>query len=340
MYEYANQVAEMGHDVVIYHPFYLPDTNSANLSFAKKLYYKIFSPPQWFKLNKKIKRKLILEVLGQYFEDADVIYYTWWALALEIDKIPASKGIKFNLIQDLEFWNGYEEKIISSYRLPTTYNIAISEHICKFVNKYAVHPVEKISLAIDNNKFNVTKPVNGRNNYAICMMYSEEPRKGSLYGLQALLKAKQKIPGLQIKLFSVYDRPGDLPDYIKFIKDSPRLEEIYNSSAIFISPSLQEGCALPPMEAMICGCAVICTDIDGHGEYSRPGKTTLTAPPKDVDALCEKIIYLVNNNDERVRIALAGNDFMKKHSWQESTRQLVAIWEKVIAKQKTHNLGN
>lgn len=336
MYEYANRLAHLGHEVIFYHPLKVPNTNSVTPRPLKKIFYTIRKPPTWFKLSAKIKMRLIPEIQEEYIEDADIIFFTWWAVAIEVAKLPPAKGIKYNLVQDLEFWNGSDDKVLASYRLPNTYQIAISTHIQWYVSKYAVNPVEKILVAIDEKKYHIIKPIEERDRGSICMMYSEEPRKGSIYGIEALKKAKEQVPPLKVTLFGTYEKPGDLPDFIEFVKNPPRLEEIYNNAAIFLGPSLQEGSALPPMEAMMCGCAVICTDIEGHAEYAISGKTAITVTAKDTDAMCHEIVRLVSNPAKRVKIAAEANAFIKKFSWSTSIQRLVTIWEKALNQQYTN----
>jgi glycosyltransferase involved in cell wall biosynthesis len=148
--------------------------------------------------------------------------------------------------------------------------------------------------------------------------------------MEAVKKAKEKMPSLDVTFFSIYDRPPELPGFIKFVFNSPHVEEVYNNAAIFLGPSLQEGCALPPVEAMMCGCAVICTDIEGHSEYARDNETAILTPVKDVEAMAEKILWLVNNPEQRVKLAGQGNNFIKKFTWRDSANQLNDIWQKAV----------
>jgi glycosyltransferase involved in cell wall biosynthesis len=104
-----------------------------------------------------------------------------------------------------------------------------------------------------------------------------------------------------------------LPSWIEYIHNPSRVslvEDVYNASSLYLCPSWSEGWHLPPAEAMACGCAVVSTDIDGVRDYARPGRTALLAPVHDSAALAAHIVRLSRNDDERVRLALAGNEFI------------------------------
>lgn len=326
MYEFANQLALAGHRINFYHVLKVSYMVYYKPYWLRWLYFSMNKPPVWFKLEPSIKTHLIPQVSNKYIADGDIIFSTWWALVHDMQSLSASKGTKNNLIQDIEFWAGFEDKVIQSYKFADIYNIAISEHIKTFVEQHSNNPVKKIMLAIDEKKYSQRIPLEQRDNASICMMYSEEPRKGSKFGLEAIIKAKQQLPNLTIKLFSVYKKPQNLPDYITYIENPEKIENIYNSSAIFLGPSLQEGCALPPIEALRCGCAVICTDIDGHGEYKIKGETVIAVPPMDTDAMCNEIIHLVKNPDQRIKLAKRGHEFISKFTWHNATQQLIDMW--------------
>jgi len=124
-------------------------------------------------------------------------------------------------------------------------------------------------------------------------------------------------------MFGTSERPSDIPFDFKYFK-SPSKDthnEIYNNAAIFIAASKAEGFALPPAEAMICGCALCCTDIGGFAMYAINEKTALTSKVYDVQSLTENILKLIMNNELRIKIAKNGNEFIKRFTWENSIKQ-------------------
>jgi glycosyltransferase involved in cell wall biosynthesis len=333
MFEYANHLAQLGHDVTLYYPIKVAFIKQSFLkATVKYVLYKERAGKvlNWFTLDERIDLKCIYRINNNTIKDGDIIFSTWWSLMFEVKGLSANKGRVFNLIQDIESWQGFEEQVKSSYTIANSSNVVIANHLFKYVYEHSGVVPFKVPIAVDNNIYNIKKPIALRNAYTICMMYSIEPRKGSKYGLEALYELKTKYPLLRAILFSVADAPVDLPDWIEYYKKYPKLNELYNEAAVFLSPSVQEGCALPPMEAMHCGCAVVCTDIEGHKEYARDNETVLLANTTDVADMVEKVSALFEDKELRVRIASRGNKLMEDYSWSASTLKLELLFNKEI----------
>jgi len=327
MYQYANLLAEMGHHVEFYHANKTQYLKYRTPSWLRYFYIKYFEPrvPKWFPLAKAIKSHVIPYVSDKFIDDADAIVSTWWATAMEVDKLSKSKGAKFNLIQDYEIWTGHVDKVHASYCLQTV-KIVYVKYLISLIEKYGGNTPFYIPIGIDRGRFSLTSSIDERTPFSICMMYSEEPRKGSYCGLQALLKLKSRYPQLEVRLFSVFSRPPDLPNWIQFFERPDDLCSIYNNSAIYMTPALQEGWALPPAEAMVCGCAVVCTDIPGHYDYGINNETVLLTEKNNLDDIVTKIAWLINDNIMRIRIAKNGNLFAQRYEWKLAGEQ----FEKVL----------
>jgi glycosyltransferase involved in cell wall biosynthesis len=154
------------------------------------------------------------------------------------------------------------------------------------------------------------------------MLYSIQEIKGSKYGVEALRIVKRQFPDLKVKLFGVCPKPGNLPEWMSYQRNPDDLCGIYNDSAIFISNSLTEGFGLVSVEAMSCGCAVVCTDILGHKEYAIDGETALLAEPKNPQDMAEKIITLLENDAMRTDLALTGYKSVQKYSWDGAVKKM------------------
>ena len=121
--------------------------------------------------------------------------------------------------------------------------------------------IEVIPIAVDHH-FRVINSILGRSKRVV-MLYSPRSHKQSELGLTALLKCKNAVPDLQVSLFgAVRKRPAELPSWMEYhgnVSESD-LIKLYNSASIYLCSSAAEGFALPPAEAMACGCAVATTD--------------------------------------------------------------------------------
>lgn len=326
MYEYAKRFSERGHDVTIYHVMKVPFTLNVEISDKNilrrykwlKITQRLNKKPRWFVLPSMIKCLTIPSIKDKYIENADAIVTTWWASVFEMNHLSVSKGKKINLIQGYENWLGNEDLLHQSYNIPNTINIVIASYLQKVVSSYTSNKIEVIFNSIDSKEFFVKKSIKDRCPMSISMMYSKQDLKGSVFGLQALEILKKKFPQLEVNLFSVRSKPKDLPKWISYYKNPSNLCDIYNSSSIFISTSMQEGWGLTPMEAMSCGCACVATEIEGHSEYMVDYQNCLFIQPKDVFGIVDKVSLLIENEKLRFEIASNGENTAKYYLWSNA----------------------
>lgn len=332
MYEYANRLAQLGYKVHITYPL---KTKFMEYRWSYPIRWLLsriegFSADEWFPFRKEITRSYIKEVSDKYIDEADVIITTWWSTAMDVGKLSDSKGKKINLIQGYEDWEGHVDLLHATYDMPRVTNVVVASYLKEIVNKYTNKPVYFISNAIDNRKFKVKDSIEDRNLATVCMVYSTQEIKGSQYGIEALRIVKKKYPQLKVDLFGVCPEPDDLPSWMAYFRNPSDLSDLYNRNAIFITNSLTEGFGLVSVEAMACGCALICTDILGHREYAVDGETALLVPVKDPDKMAERIINLIEDNDYRKELAQRGNAYIQGFSWDRAVVKMNDLIKQVL----------
>lgn len=324
MYEYANRLADLGYKVHITYPL-KTKYMTYRWSYIIRLFFSYlegFRTDEWFPFNKHIKRSYVKEVSDKYIEDSDIIIATWWSTVLDMGKLSPQKGKKINLIQGYENWEGHEDLLFKSYDLKGLTNVVVARYLLEIVKKYTKNRTELIYNAIDSNVFSLSDKIEDRNPLKICMLYSIQKIKGSEYGIEALNIVHKKYPNLEVELFGVCPEPSNLPSWIKFHKNPNRLNDIYNRNSIFISNSLTEGFGLVSVEAMACGCALICTEIAGHKEYAIDGQTALLVEPENSIQLAEKIEFLIKDDVYRKELAKRGSDSVKIFSWTSAIAKM------------------
>lgn len=113
---------------------------------------------------------------------------------------------------------------------------------------------------------------------------------------------KTKIPQLHVNIFGFPSKPSNLPSWYSYYQQPNKKlhNEIYNTSAIYVGASYSEGFCLTPPEAMMCGCAVACTDIGGYKTVGIDGITALLSPVGDFPCMKQHsnqiFIFLRNIN--------------------------------------------
>jgi glycogen(starch) synthase len=83
-------------------------------------------------------------------------------------------------------------------------------------------------------------------------------------------------------------------------------------AGIAVFPSFAESFGLAPLEAMICGCAVIFTQSSCGPEIVQDGVTGLLADPYNINDIASKILLLLNNNTYCGQLALRGQRYVKE----------------------------
>lgn len=326
MFQFANRLRARGHDVVIYYSIKRPFKKQRTPVWLRLLISKLrMRKVSWFPLDPSIGQEIVSEINDRTVRDADATMCTWWQMAYAINELSPSKGRKYNFIQDYELWTGQEEKVHESYKLPVKH-IVIAKYLQDIVEEYNGKRPPLVNTPIDTTIFKITTPSDQRVAASLMMMYSEEPRKGTKYGLDALNKVKSRVAEFKVTLFSVYNRPADLPDWIEFHTRPTNLPELYNRHAIFFSPSLGEGWGLPPAESMACGCTVVCTDIGGHRDYAVDNETAILVPVKESEPMAAAIIKVIEDNALRLKLAAAGNHLIRtEFTWDRAVMNLESL---------------
>lgn len=118
-------------------------------------------------------------------------------------------------------------------------------------------------------------------------------------------------------------------DRVRFIPSvsDRELAVLYSSADVFIFSSAYEGFGLPLLEALSCGCAVVCSDIAVFKEIG--GDVVTTYPVGDVDVLASTVICTLGSNEYaslescQKRIAHAST-----FSWQQCAQKTVEVYKK------------
>jgi glycosyltransferase involved in cell wall biosynthesis len=99
------------------------------------------------------------------------------------------------------------------------------------------------------------------------------------------------------------------------------------SCRVLVLPSLSEGLGRVLIEAMACGKPVIGTNTGGIPSLIHDGINGFLVPPNDPEVLAERLIYLVSNEDEAVRMGARGREFVAQTF---STEKYVGGYAKVL----------
>lgn len=324
MYEYANRLYEKGYEVHLTYPIETKFMKYRFPYFIRRILSVIegFRTSRWFDFHKGITMSYVPQVKDKYIQDADVVIATWWSTVLDMGELSPEKGKKINLIQGFENWEGHEDLLYASYNMKDTVNVVVASYLGDIVKEHTDNRIVLINNGVNGEIFSLKNEISKRSPYTVAMIYSEQKIKGSEYGLQALNLVKDKVPDLKVEMFGVYPEPEGLSDWISYYRNPDDLSALYNRNAIFISNSFTEGFGLVSIEAMFCGCAVVATDILGHRNFCVEGETALLVDPGNAQQMADKIYLLINNNDQRIKIAEQANQFVQRFKWENAVSKM------------------
>lgn len=104
-----------------------------------------------------------------------------------------------------------------------------------------------------------------------------------------------------------------------FHDDIPKILSIFD---IKVLPSVTEGFGLVLVEAMAMGKPIVATNVGGIKEILKDGETGLLVPAKDPEALAEKILYLLKNKNEAIKLGVRAKEESEKYDIHFHTRKL------------------
>jgi hypothetical protein len=300
--------------------------------------------------------------------DSDAIIATAWETAYAVSKLSERKGKKFYFIQHYEAWGlwddescwaeaekhkkgsdagfamagvtpknsflkRYKEAVDTSYELPLI-KITISTWLKRLLEENFGGPVEgPVINGINSGMFYPDPSPVEKKHLRILMPWRPYKNKGSEDGIKAFSMVRAKHPDIDFVLYGI-KRPDTIPPWASFVENASddELRRLYSDADIFVCPSWVEGFGLTPMEASACGCAVVATNVGAVPDYAVNGKTIVSTPPRDPEALADAILCLVEDEGRRKAIASGGNEYIKQFSWDRATGELEQILVKYVGK--------
>ncbi len=141
---------------------------------------------------------------------------------------------------------------------------------------------------------------------------SDGKLRGQLEGLAASLGVRESVwfPG-----FLEHD---EVPEYLAL-------------ADIYVSTSLSDSTSLCLQEAMACELAPVVTDVPANREWIKNGENGFIVPMNDVDALSEKIIYLIKNDRIRGNYGKLGREIIRSRAeYRKEMGKLEDLYLKMV----------
>lgn len=171
----------------------------------------------------------------------------------------------------------------------------------------------------------------------ILMVGTLEPRKN----LELVIKAFERF--LNHSLISSRKKPielvvvgkygwGERPisnHNIKFLGfiDKKELPSLYSGAKVLIYPSLYEGFGLPVLEAMACGCPVICSNQGSLKEIVN--SAALIVDTQTEEDITSKLTQIFIDEELRKILIEKGLENVRKFDWDKSAKKIISLYNKL-----------
>ena len=226
IYEFANALVRRGHDVNLLHMTFSDDLilSTTELSwFEFEHGVRHYWPPYVWDPDVGAYR-FGESVISRFDVDPDLIVHDDGLPADVVfaydESFPAEMGLPAVLVQGIEIFPSEVDALTFSQPCP---QICVARWLVE-VGRRAGVPEEQlvhVPLGIKPDKYRVLRPIEGREPQ-VAVRYTDHVTKGAGYAIEALERAKSRMPELSAILFGISDPALRIPDWMTYLRDPPR----------------------------------------------------------------------------------------------------------------------
>ena len=359
---FANQLAERGHDVHIYASKWESNNDKIHYHTIPSIRFPKFLKDVSFVINSyKLMAKNdydIVHVVGRalgmnVFNPHCGVEKAWLKQDLLSVRCPYFRLLKriikfFSFRQNYILWldrKQYTGKGV--FRI-----IAISDMIKNDIVKYHNIDPQKIDVVyngVDLKRFNPDNKNKYRKVIRDELSLGEEfvilyiSNNFRLKGLLTLVKSlgELKKVGMDFKVL-IIGRGNEAPyrklakklgciDNLLFLGHVGEIEKYYAASDLYVHPTFYDSCSLVTTESLASGLPVITTVFDGASGIMEDGRDGFVMrDPKNYMALAEKI-SLFFNDEFRHKASIAAREKAEKYPAEKNCEEIIEIYKEVVA---------
>ena len=309
IFEHLNRLAARGHEVSL---------------------YTLGERPEWFDLKVPVRSFADYHELSRALADLDAIKVaTWWMTAVPVWRASVVRGIPVYFVQDIEtsYYPDHERArhaVLDSYRPEFRYMTISSWNLAR-LRELGVD-AELIPPGIDLDTFRPRPDITRRDDMVLAL-----GRSNPLKNLPLTIDAWRALdpPRPELCMFGIEPELAD-EDGMRYVQapDDEQVNELFCRATVFVQTSRHEGFALPPLEAMAGGGAVLCTDAHGNRDFCVDG-TNCLMPEATPKAVAAALARLLADPDLRARLGQAGQATAQEYSWERRIDALEEFFSNV-----------
>jgi phosphatidylinositol alpha-mannosyltransferase len=215
---------------------------------------------------------------------------------------------------------------------------AVSPAARKLVRRYVAVDPEIVPNGVDVAAFERTDPdpwASELGGTVVLFVGRSEPRKGFAVAASAFAYVASTRPDIHLVATVEADA---IPDGVSRERihcvgpvGAEKRNALYKAADIDVFPSLGgESFGVVVAEGLAGGSAVLASDIPGY-RYAG-GDAAVYAPPGDVPTWSKALAALVDDADERARLAKGGPDRARSFDWPKIAEATVAVYDRALNK--------
>ncbi len=237
-----------------------------------------------------------------------------------------------------------EQRVVGDRWATIDHVITVSEHSRRDLLAHAPLRPDQVSvtpLGLDAERFRPSVKRTGGRPYVLCVAGSDPSKNvGSLVEAFAQLPAELRrqydvvLAGDVCKRSDIREaiERWDIAAHTKLVGQvsDDELVQYYQQATVFVFPSLYEGFGLPLLEAMGCGCPVICSNASSLPEVA--GGAAVLIDPHRPDQLTEALAQVLTSPDLQASLRARGLARAAEFRWDRTAEQTVAIYERTVGR--------
>lgn len=114
------------------------------------------------------------------------------------------------------------------------------------------------------------------------------------------------------------------------VRDQDKLSYYYSAAEVVVMPSHYESFGMVALEAMACGTPVIASEVGGLAYLVRDGETGFTIPAEEPETLCEKLSWLLNDDELHAKMSAQAAAYAQDYAWEKIAKQIVYVYEGLV----------
>lgn len=114
--------------------------------------------------------------------------------------------------------------------------------------------------------------------------------------------------------------------------DDVLLSRLYKQARVFIYPSIYEGFGIPPLEAMLNDCVVICSNASSVPEVV--GEAARLFDPSSLEDMCTSIEKTIYSETEMERLREKGKERARLFSWERCASETLKVYTDLLQRRR------